>query len=187
MSLARILPFSLPLVFCEIELAQPNVVRRHLDEFVAGDVIDRLLKGEFARRSEDDVLIAARSADVGELLGFGRIHDEIVVARVFPDNHPFIHFIARLDKERAALLEIEEAVTVGFAEIAGDHHAAQTADDIPFPRSECLKDGSEDSKTRGAGEEIVAIAHESAGRDEERHGRKSVLRGGERAHLPFAP
>ncbi len=87
------------------------------------DEVDRLFQGEFARRGEDDVLIAARGTDVGELFSTGDIDDEVVIARVFADDHPFIHFIARADKKTAAILDGEAGISSDFAKAIGDEDA----------------------------------------------------------------
>ena len=166
---------TLSIVFVKIALSQTDEIGRHFDEFVIGDVVDRLFEGEFARRGEDDVLIAAGGADVGELLRFGRIDDDVVVARMFADNHPFIDFIARFDKERSPLLQIEEGIAIGFAGAVGDQNAAAAAGHIPFPRSKGFEDGSEDAKARGAGEKVVPVAHESARGDEKLHRGEAML------------
>src|SRR5437868_6168567 len=49
-------------------LAQANAARRCFDQLVFLDVLQRLLERHLARRLEDDVLIAAGRAHIGELL-----------------------------------------------------------------------------------------------------------------------
>ena len=112
----------------------------HFDEFVVFDEVDGLLESECARGCEQDVLIAAGSADVGELFAAGDVDDEIVVAAVLADDHPFIHFIARTDKKSAALLQGIAGVSCDFASGVRDQHAARTAWDVSFPRGIALED-----------------------------------------------
>src|SRR6266511_3719897 len=66
-----LLPIALllvPGVLVEGLLAQPDRLRRHLDELVLGDPLERLLERDLPRRRQDDVLVPAGGADVRELL-----------------------------------------------------------------------------------------------------------------------
>ena len=99
-------------------------VGRDFNQLIVLDVVDGLLERESARRGEDDVFIASGGADVGELLAFGDVDDEVVVAAIFADDHPFVDLIAGRDKEDAAVLQVEAGVAVGFAGADGDQNAA---------------------------------------------------------------
>ena len=63
-----------------IALAQPDVLRRHLDELVVVDQLDRLLEAELARRDQADRFVGGRGAHV-RLLLFLRDVDVHVGAR----------------------------------------------------------------------------------------------------------
>ncbi|KIU01546.1 hypothetical protein QU38_01070, partial [Staphylococcus aureus] len=69
---------ALALVRIEVALAQADLGRRHLDHLVIVDVRDRLLQRHLLRRGQaDGVVLAARSAEVGELLRLHRIDLEV--------------------------------------------------------------------------------------------------------------
>src|SRR5262249_58877450 len=72
----------LALVGDEMALANADRLGRDLDQLVVGDEFDGVLQSQRDRRREKDRLVLARGADVGELLGAYRIHDEIVVPAV---------------------------------------------------------------------------------------------------------
>src|SRR5690606_18420933 len=59
---------ALALVFLEQALAQPDALRGDLDQLVVGDELHRPLQGELDGRGQQDVVVLARGAHVGELL-----------------------------------------------------------------------------------------------------------------------
>ena len=59
---------ALALVLGEQLLAQAHARRRHFDELVVVDELERLLEREPDRRRQDDVLVGSRGTDVRELL-----------------------------------------------------------------------------------------------------------------------
>src|SRR5690606_11300780 len=97
---------ALALVRIEIELAQPDRLRRHLDQFVVLYPGERALQRHADRRGELDRLVLAGGADVGQLLALQHIDLEIVVAGMDADDHAGIDLDARIDDHRAAILEV---------------------------------------------------------------------------------
>src|SRR5262245_9485528 len=63
---------ALALVLFQEALAQADRLRRDLGELVVADEFHRVLEGELDRRREQDRLVLAGGADVGELLGADR-------------------------------------------------------------------------------------------------------------------
>src|SRR5690242_14866913 len=74
----------------ENRLAQPDRLRRHLDELVFLNIGERLLERLADRRRQDPLLILARRADVGELAALEDVDFEVVAARVLADDHALI-------------------------------------------------------------------------------------------------
>src|SRR3954451_5289467 len=95
----------LPLARRELDLAQADALRRHLDALVLADELERLLEREWARRDQPHQLVGGRRAHVGQLLLLRGVHVEVVLARVLADDHPFVEVGPRRDEERAALLQ----------------------------------------------------------------------------------
>src|SRR5436309_12065283 len=62
----------------ELDLAQADALRRHLDALVVADQLERLLERERPRRNEAHRLVGARGAHVRELLLLRRVHVEIL-------------------------------------------------------------------------------------------------------------
>lgn len=77
------------------------------DQLIVFDEFEGLFEAEPNRWGQDDVFIGARGADVGELLGLEGIDDQIVVAGVKADDHPFVDFFPGSDEQASALLEVE--------------------------------------------------------------------------------
>ena len=99
-----------PLVFLERALAEPYRLRRHLDQLVVVDELHRLLERHPHRIGQDDVLVAAGGADVGELLGLERVDDQVVVAAVDADDLALVDLVAVRDHQPTAFLEVEERI-----------------------------------------------------------------------------
>jgi hypothetical protein len=87
-----------------------------------------------SRRFQVDVLVAARGADVGQFLLLGRIDGQVVVARVFADDHAFVDFVARRDEQLGPLLQGVQRVGDGAAADHRHQHAVAASGDIALDR-----------------------------------------------------
>src|SRR5438477_11523810 len=67
----------------QLALAQPDRVRRHLDELVLVDPLEAVLEVHRLVGDEADRFVVAGGAHVGELLLAADVHVEVDVARVF--------------------------------------------------------------------------------------------------------
>ena len=94
-------------------LAQPDRQRRHLDQLVAGDELERGLEGDRAGRRQPERLVVRVGPDVGELLLLGRVDVHVARPAVLADDHALVDLDAGADEQLGALLEVEQAVGVG--------------------------------------------------------------------------
>ena len=85
------------------------MVGRDFDQLVVVDELQRLLERHADRRREQEVLVGAGGADVGELLGLERVHHQIVVARVDADDHALVHLVAVPDEQRPRSCRLNSA------------------------------------------------------------------------------
>src|SRR3989338_520870 len=97
--------------FGQILLAQPDARGGYFQEFVLGHYFKPPLDGELVGGNKVDGLIGSRSANVGQLLAFGRIHHHLLALGGIADHHPFIDINAGADVERAALLQVPERIS----------------------------------------------------------------------------
>ncbi|CCV04643.1 hypothetical protein MESS2_1340046 [Mesorhizobium metallidurans STM 2683] len=118
---------TLALVRVEIELAQPDGLRRHFDQFVVLDPGQRPLQRHADRRRQLDRFVLAGGTDVGQLLALQHIHFEIVVAAMDADDHALIDLDARIDDHRAAVFQVPHGVSHRLALLVGDQHAVGAA------------------------------------------------------------
>src|SRR5690606_70017 len=118
---ARVLSPRLALALDRIEmtLAEPDVVRSDLDQFIISDVGDRLLEGETDRRRQHHCFVLPGGADVRELLALHRIDVEVVVAGMFADDHAAVDLLASADEEPAPILEVEDRIGHSHAVLHG--------------------------------------------------------------------
>src|SRR5690606_15704694 len=100
----------------------PNALRRNLNQLIIVDEFHRLLKGMLDRRSQQNVFISTGSTDVSQLLAFGRVNNQIVIAAVQTNHHTFVNFYVRLDEQTAKLLQCTQCVTQRLAGNHGHQH-----------------------------------------------------------------
>src|SRR6476469_952690 len=86
---------ALALVFLQKPLADADRLRRDLDKLVVGDELDRIFERQADRRRQQDRIVLAGRADVGQLLAFDRVDDEIVVTAVDADHHALVELLTR--------------------------------------------------------------------------------------------
>ena len=73
----------------QLDLPQPDMVRRHFDALVLGDELERLLERGATAGSAVE-LVRGRRAHVRELLLLRRVDVEVVGTRVLADDHPLV-------------------------------------------------------------------------------------------------
>src|SRR5205085_10814967 len=117
-------------------------------------------------RHEPDELLRSRAADVRELLLLRGVHVEIVGPRVLADDHPFVELVARLDEQRAALLEVEDREAGRAAAAVRDERAGRARAELALPGLPALEHVVEDPRTARLGEELGAEADQAPRRDE---------------------
>src|SRR5262249_53186752 len=95
----------LALVLLQEHLAQPHRLRRDLDQFVLGDVLEPVLDAEHARRRHLDERLLGRAAHVGRLLLARQVDAQVVVLAVLADDHALVDLGALGDEELAAVAQ----------------------------------------------------------------------------------
>src|SRR5262249_48130637 len=115
-------------------LAQPQRLRRHLEQLIVLHPLERPLDLELARRREHGVLVLARGADVGELLRAHDVHVEVAAPAVLADDHALVDFYSRAHEQRRPLLDAEQAVRGGLAGLGRHDRADAAARDLACPR-----------------------------------------------------
>src|SRR5262245_20924620 len=157
---------TLALVLFESALAQPDLLRRDLDELVVRDELHRLLQRVADRRDQDDVLVAAGGADVGQLLGLERVHDQVVVAAVNADDLTLVDLVAMLREQLAALLQVEQRVRERLALRVRDQHAVDALTDLALEhRTEVIEDVVHEAGARGERAEVGLESDQPARRN----------------------
>ena len=105
---------ALALIRIKVALAQPNGARRHLNQLIIFNIRNGLFQAHFTRRDQQQRLILAGGADIGQLLFLDRVHFQIIVARMLTQDHADINLHAGVHEQRAAFLQIEQRVLNGL-------------------------------------------------------------------------
>src|SRR5712692_410145 len=149
----------------ERTLAQAERLRCDLEQLVLADPLQTLLEIHDARRGELDALVGRRGAHVGELLFLGDVDVEVVVAAVLAGDHALVDLFTRAQEHHAARLEVVDRVARRAARAVGDEGAALTVGDIALPLVPAVEEVVEQTSAASIGEELGAIADQSAGRN----------------------
>src|SRR5258706_3272087 len=123
---ADLLPPAWTLFHVQNFFAQADGFWRYLDELIVGDEFDCLLEAQLPMRNQADSFVGARCAHISLLFFFRDVDVHIGVARIFADDHSFIHFLDRTNEQFAALLYIPQRKGGRVASSIGHHHAAWT-------------------------------------------------------------
>src|SRR6266542_1830194 len=121
------------LLLWERDLAQADVVRRHLDALVLADELERLLEHERPLGDQARELLRVRLAHVGELLLLRRVDVDVLGAGVLPDDHALVHVLAGPDEHRPTLLEREQGERRADALAIGDERPGRARPELPMP------------------------------------------------------
>src|SRR2546421_3811620 len=154
---------GLAFVLFQKAFADADRQRRHFDELVVGDELDRVFQRELDGRREQDGIVFAGGADVGELLGLDRVHHQVVVPAVNADDHPFIELLARAYEHPAALLQVEEGVGDRFSRFVADEHAVAAVRDFALEGREAVKNVAHEAGAARQGHELALEPDQPAG------------------------
>src|SRR5260370_15088538 len=172
------LPCKLPsLRFLQQILPQTDRRRGNFDQLILFDVFQRLLQGHLPGRFQDNALVGAGGADVGQLLFAADVDGQVVIAAVFAHDLAFVDLFAAGDEQAAALLQVVEGVGGGPAGLGGDHDAVGPAGNAAAHRLVIEEVVVHDGLAAGAVHEPRAQTNQTTGRDGEfdvRHFRPAI-------------
>ena len=109
-------------VMAQNALADADALRRHFQKLVRLQKLKALFQAEFGNRHKAQRIVAARGAGVGEVLCFAHVYGDVFARRAVAHHHAFIHLVARVHNQRAALLRVLKAFPV---EISGKRPIAE--------------------------------------------------------------
>jgi hypothetical protein len=156
---------ALALVRLQVPLAQPDRLRRDLHQLVVGDELDGRLEGQLDGRGENDVLVLARRADVGELFLADGVDHQIVVARVDAHDHALVYRLAGADEHTPARLQLEQGVRHQLALLGRDQHAVAPLGHVRLDRAPIVEHVAHHAAAARQVEELALEADQAARRD----------------------
>jgi hypothetical protein len=151
---------TLALVVVQDTLAQPDVLGGDLDQLVLVDELKRGFQREGQGWREKELLVGGGGADVGQLLGLGRVDYDVVAARVQAHHLAAVDRHARRQQQGSAFLQVEEGVGVGLAGVLRDQHTTGPALERSCVGAVVGKVMVEDAGAARVGEKLRAITDE---------------------------
>src|SRR2546421_8313058 len=155
---------ALAVLLLQKALADADGGGRDLDQLVIGDELDRVLQRQLDGWRQQDRVVLAGGADVGELLGLGRVHHQVVVAAVDPDNHALVELLAGRDEQPAALLQVEQRVGDRLAVLVAHQHAVVAIGNLALHRRKTVEDVTHEAGAAGERQELPLEADQAARR-----------------------
>src|SRR5207344_145374 len=150
----------------ERDLAQADVVRRHLDALILSDELERLLEHERPLGDQPRELLRVRLAHVGELLLLRGVDVDVLGAGVLAHDHPFVHVLARPDEHGPSLLECEQRERGAHALSICDERAGRSRPELAVPRLVAFEHVVELPGAACLGQELGPEPDQAPGRDQ---------------------
>src|SRR5690606_6865726 len=123
-----------PLGCREVNLTEPDTLRRYFDVFVRLDIFHRFFKRKLDGWRDAHVVVAARCPHGGELLALHEVNHQVVVADVLAHDLAFIDLHAGVDEEAATILEFINRVGRCLSLFHRHQYTGQTTRNGAFPR-----------------------------------------------------
>src|SRR5699024_2278336 len=120
-------------VMVQNALADAQVLRGDLQQFVGGQKLQAGLQAQLGHRGQAQRVVAAGSAGVGQVLGFADVDGDVVAGGGVAHDLALIDLLAGHDQQGAALLGVEQAVGDGGAGVKADQRAGGPGGDVALP------------------------------------------------------
>ena len=157
------------LLVVEDGLADTQIVRRDLQQLIIRQKFQALLQTHLPRRHQPQRIIGAGGTGVCLLLFLADIYGDVLLLRRHAYHHTLVHLHARADKERTPLLGVKEPVGDGLTRLKGYKGPGIPAIHLALIGCVAVKDAGHDALAPGVGKELVAVAEQPPGRDQELH------------------
>ena len=156
---------TLAVVVVENDFAHAHRLGRNLHKLVFLDIFESLFEREYRARHDACLVVRAAGARVGQLFCLRHVYHEVVVVDMLAYHLACVDFLARVDEELAAVLQLVYRVCVGRARLHGYHAAVHAAGDVSLVRLVLLEAVSHDSLALTGGKHVGAQAYYAARRD----------------------
>ena len=156
-----------PLLVVQDGLAHPQALGRDLQQLVVRQELQALLQTHLPGRHQPQRLVGAGGPHIGHLLLAAHVDRDILLLGGDAHDHALVHRHARPDKQRAALLCVEQAVAHALAGLKRHQRAGAPAGQIALVGGVAVKHAGHDALAAGIGQKLVAIAEQAAAGNEE--------------------
>ena len=149
----------------QVALAEPDVLRRHLEQLVIGEEVEALLERHLGGGCEPDHDVGVGGAHVGLLLLLADVDRHIARPLLDAHDHPLVDLLARLDEGEATLLRVGESEGENVSRAGRHHRAVALLPEVARPGTVAEEQRAHDPGAAGDRQEGVPEADQATGRD----------------------
>src|SRR5258708_15629390 len=171
----------------EVPFSKPQMLRRHLEELVVPEEVQRLFQAQSRSRRQPNRDVRRGRADVRLLLLAANIDPYVPLPLLDADDHALVHLFARLDEGGAALLRARQPEGQRLAGRRRGQRSVPLLPELAEERAVAHADRAHQTRARGEREQRVAEADQAARRNQIFEPHAALLVVGDLEHLPPAP
>jgi hypothetical protein len=120
--------------------AQTNTGGRYFNQLIVLNELQCLFQGIPNWRRHHQVFICAGGANVGQLLGLGRVNRKVIVTAVQSNNLPFLNIDIGINNQTAPILQGEQRVGQSLPFHEGHQHTIHSVNNFSiFNRAVVVK------------------------------------------------
>src|SRR3979409_376895 len=149
-----------------VAFAQAQVLRRHLQQLVVSQEVQRLLEAQLRGRGQPHRDVGCRRADVGLLLLPADVDPDVAWPLLNADDHPLVHRLPRLDEGGTSLLCTGQPESERGARRGGGEGAVALFPEVARPGPVADAYRTHETGTCGQRQEAVPKPDQTAGWDQ---------------------
>ena len=148
-------------------LAHAQALGGDLQQLVIGQELQALLQAQLPGRHQAQGLVGPGGPHIGHLLLLADVDGNVLLLGGHAHDHALVHLDTGADEQGAPLLGVEQSVADGLAGLEGHQGAGVPAAQVALIGGVAVEHGGHDALAPGIRQELVAIAEQAPGGNQE--------------------